>query len=165
MPRLDLSPANPDDLNNLDLEDARQPPPGTTLERHPYVRKLLRRITELTDANQQLVAIQNEMLNRDLLAARHLEPVNQAPLGLIHPVAGLPTIVHVDALRLLVNRVRGVRDPTIRILAGGLDATPQHCHELRLGPSELVERYEQPLPGRSSALVVLYTHAPVEVTR
>lgn len=164
MGQIDLSLPDPTDPTNLDPVDRLEPPPNSNLQRHPYVRRLLREIAALRETVQARSDLQREMVNRSLVVGRALEPLNPAPPGLILPVAGLPTIVHVDNLRLLANRVRGESAPTIRILAGGPDAAPQHCHWVRLGVSELRES-ATPLPNRSAAFVVLYTDAPVEVLR
>jgi hypothetical protein len=161
---MDLSLPDPTDRANLDPADREALPPGSILQRHPYVRRLQREITRLRDENHQLTTLQREMVNRDVLAARYLEPLNPAPIGVIAP-ASLPTIIHVDNLRLLRNRVMREQDPMIRLLVGGPEAIPQHCRDLRLlGPSELRERYLA-LPRRSAALVVLETAAPIEVMR
>jgi hypothetical protein len=40
-----------------------------------------------------------------------------------------------------------------------------HAHHVRLGPSELAERYAQPVDGRVLAVCVLETASPIEVIR
>jgi len=160
---LDLTLVDPDNPNNI--PDQQTPTIGSHLARHPYVQRILRENATLREANQRLQKLQQEMFRREVLMARHLEPLNPAPVGIIEPVPGRPTIVHVDTFRLLQNRVMHEDAPTIRLLVGGPDAAPQHCHHVRLGPSEIVERYAHPLPDRPNAIVVLWTDAPIEVLR
>lgn len=151
-------PHNADDPPGVDL------PPNAFLQRHPYVRSLLREIARLRERTDQVTALQRDMTNRDLVAARYLEPLNPAPIGIIEPRDNLPTYIHVDNLRVLRNRVMQTEEPTIRVIPGGLGGTPVHCRRLRLlGPSELREHYRQPLPNRPSAVIVLETLHAVEV--
>lgn len=159
-----MDPTDP--ANAVDTDAPVGPPPNAFLKRHPYVRRLLRENARLRERNDQLTALQREMVNRDVVAARKLEPLNPAPIGTIVPVNNLPTYIHVDNLRLMRNRVMELEEPTIRIVPGGPYGTPQHCHSLRLlGVSELIERYRAPLPNRPAAVVVLTTAFPIEVTR
>jgi hypothetical protein len=166
MAHIDLSLPDPADPNNLDPADRVLSAPSSPLRAHPYVRRLQRELDALRKANDALRDLQREMMNRDLIAARNLEPLNPIPAGtVLTPAPGQPILLHVDNLRLLVNRVTGAHDPVIRLLNGGVTATPQHCRELRLlGPSALVE-HALALPHRPAALVVLETYAPVEVVR
>jgi hypothetical protein len=159
---LDLTLLDPDNPNNV--PDQRTPEPGSQLSRHPYVRRILRENAALKEANQRLQNLQQELFRREVLMARHLEPLNPAPVGSIEPANGVATVVHVDSFRLLTNRVRGEEAPTIRILVGGLTAAPLHAHWIRLGACELRER-PVALPGRRGALAVLETYAPIEVLK
>lgn len=164
MPRLDdLSPRDPLDPFPREPGDGLAPP-SSLLERHPYVRRLQRELARLTAENAQLQSMQREMVRKDVIAARHLEPLNPAPRGVLAPLASGPTIVHVDTLRLLRNRVMGLREPIIRILRGGRGGQPLHSRSVTLlGPSQLRELYEFPLPGRPSAIAVLETFHDIDV--
>jgi len=137
------------------------------LERHPHIIRLRREIARLRSGLGYLVDLRREMVNRGLVVSRNLEPVNPAPPGTINPVVGFPIVVHIDYLRILLNRHTDSTEPTIRILVAGRDSTDiRHCHELKFtGPSNLIERLHGPLPHRAGALTTLETWSPVEVIR
>jgi len=166
MPRnfLDFDRENPDNAFRPLTPDEQPPPEGSQLARHPYVRYLLRKVASQAETIQAMSRVQREMVNRTLVVGRNLEPLNPAPIGVLEPLNGLPTIVHVDTLRMTANRVLDKDDPTIRILVGGENAAPLHAHWVQMDDCEL-HQLPVALPHRSGARVVLRTHRPIVVLR
>lgn len=97
-------------------------------------------------------------------AAELLEPLNLLPPGtILTPREDQPIIVHVDGVRHQQNKhlLLPIPEPLIRIILNDDDI--YHARGVKLGPSELVEAYDQPLPRRTQAICVLKTYAPVEI--
>lgn len=93
-----------------------------------------------------------------------LEPLQPLPPGTtLTPEEGQPIIVHVDAVRHQRNRHFHLQppEPLIRLIRS--DGEIYHARRIQLGPSELVEAYDQPLPRRTQAICVLKTYVPVEI--
>lgn len=134
----------------------------TDIHQHPVVQRLRRELAACDRRREHLEELLRTYLGREL-QARHLEPVNPHPAGVLAPAPGALLTIHFDAVRYRANRINHTREPVLRVLH--LDDV-WHCHDLRTtGPGRIAEDYDKPVPERRSAVGVFQTAHPIEVIR